>query len=694
MALAAGLSAGTDRAAVAADEPASGQVVVVTGRREGYAVEETRTATRTPTELKDVPQAVTAATEEQIEDRAFRSVSDVLRAVPGASAAQGEGHRDQVVLRGNNSTADFFVDGLRDDAQYYRPLYNLDRVEVLRGPSAMTFGRGGGGGVVNRVTKQPLFETFGAGTASVDSFGAWYLDADANLPLSEQVAARVNAYREEFRNHRDVFDGRAFAVNPTVRALFGPSTGVALSYEYVDDARVVDRGVPSQGGRPLRGFRDTFFGVEGANELGLEAHILRATAEHRPSDDFGLVSRLQYADYDKFYRNVFPNGLAGTAAAPTVALGAYFDAQKRENLLSQTDLTWRASTGAARHLILLGVEFGDQRTRSDRLNGFWDGVAGATMGGRQITRPLTDPFTAPAPVFRRGTGERSTASEADFFALLAQDQVTIGPVEILAGIRYDRFSLRSVNLYTGERFRRTDELWSPRAGLVVHPVESVSLYGSYGRSYLPQSGDQFASLDLTSAALEPEKFENVEAGVKWEPRPGLLLAGAVYQLDRTNTRAAGPNPGEVVLTGAQRSRGIELEASGRVVPNLTVSAAYALQEAEIRRTTAAAPAGRNVALVPKHQVSLWGRWDATPRLGLGAGVEHRSRQFTSISNAVALPAYTRVDLAAFYRLSDKLEAQLNVENLFDDGYFPTAHSDNNISTGVPLNARLTIRARL
>lgn len=671
------------------------QTVVVTGQREDYGARTTRTATRTETALRDTPQAVTAVSEKQIEDRDFRSVGDVLRAVPGASAAQGEGHRDQVVLRGNNTTADFFVDGLRDDAQYYRPLYNLERIEVLRGPNAMTFGRGGGGGVVNRVTKQPLPEAFAAAAGSVDSFGAWSVDADVNAPLGEVVAARLNAVREAFRNHRDVFDGRLFAVNPSVRAAIGPDSAVGLSYEYVDDARVVDRGVPSRNGRPLRGFRDTFFGVKGVNALGLQAHLVRATAEHRPSDAFGVVGRLLYADYDKFYRNVFPaTTVGGTAAAPTIGVQAYRDGLRRENLIGQTDLTWRVATGPARHLLLAGIEFGDQRTRSARLNGFFDGTTDATLGGRQVTRPLTDPFIAPAPVFRRGTGERLTASKADFFALLLQDQLTIGPVQLLAGIRYDRFRLRSVNLYTSERFARTDELWSPRAGLVVHPVEPASLYVSYGRSYLPQSGDQFTSLDLTGAALKPEKFENWEAGAKWEPRPGLLLAAAVYRLDRFNTRAAGPNPGEIVLTGAQRSRGLELEATGRILPRLTVSAAYALQEAEIRRTTSAAPAGRDVPLVPRHQVSVWSRWDATPKLGFGIGLEHRSRQFTSISNAVPLPAYTRVDAALFYRLTDRIEAQVNVENLFDRGYFPTAHSDNNISTGAPLNARFTLRARM
>jgi catecholate siderophore receptor len=690
--LAAGPVLAADPVLAAVDAVIEPDQVIVNGKRDDYVVDATGSATRVETAVRDIPQAVTAVSEAQIEDRNFRSVGDLLRAVPGASAAQGEGHRDQVVLRGNNSTADFFVDGLRDDAQYYRPLYNLDRLEVLRGPNAMTFGRGGGGGVVNRVTKRPGFETFGVAAGSVDSFGAWSVDADANLALTEGVGARLNAVREEFANHRDVFGGRVYAVNPTVRALVGPRTDLNLSYEYVDDARVVDRGVPSVGGRPVRGYRDTFFGVRGVNRLGLKAHLARATIEHRFNDDVAIVGRLLYGDYDKFYRNVFPATTVDAGGA--VGVQAYDDTQRRENLLGQTDLTWRVSTGPVSHVVLAGLEAGEQRTRSARLNGFFDGVAGTTMGGRQVSVPLAERFLAPAPVFRRGTGERTTRSTARFQAALVQDQMTIGPVELLAGVRFDRFELRSVNLLSAERFERTDELWSPRLGLVVHPVEPVSLYLSYSRSYLPQSGDQFASLDLTSAALKPERFENIEAGAKWEPRPGLLLAAAVYRLDRTNTRSPGPNPGEVLLTGEQRSRGIELEATGRVRPNLLVTLGYALQEAEIRRTTAAAPAGRSVALVPKHQLSAWSRWDVTRRLGLAVGVEHRTKQFTSISNAVTLPAYTRVDLGAFFRLSERVEAQVNIENLFDTGYFPTAHSDNNISTGAPLNARATVRVRL
>ena len=200
------------------------QTIIVTGVRDGYQIDATSTATRTPTELNDVPQAVSIITETQIDDQAMRSIADVLRYVPGAVISQGEGHRDQIILRGNSSTADFFVDGLRDDVQYYRGLYNAERIEVLKGPNAMIFGRGGGGGVINRVTKRPVANAFISGSGSADTYGAWYVDADISQPLSESVSTRMNAVYEEFRNNRDFYDGRRVAINPTVALSLGVSS--------------------------------------------------------------------------------------------------------------------------------------------------------------------------------------------------------------------------------------------------------------------------------------------------------------------------------------------------------------------------------------------------------------------------------------------------------------------------------------
>jgi catecholate siderophore receptor len=245
--------------------------------------------------------------------------------VPGATIGQGEGHRDQITLRGNNSTSDFFVDGLRDDVQYYRGLYNVERIEILKGPNAMIFGRGGGGGVINRVTKRPLANDFVRGTASVDNEGGYLLDADVNYAINQTAAVRLNAVYERFDTFRDVYEGDRFAVNPTAAFSFGGRTRIDIGYEYAQDDRVVDRGIPSAGpgtvatpALPLRGFRDAFFGDPDINDTDFDAHILKARVEHQFSDALTLTSRLLYGDYDKAYQNVFPVTAVATNAATGV----------------------------------------------------------------------------------------------------------------------------------------------------------------------------------------------------------------------------------------------------------------------------------------------------------------------------------------------------------------------------------------
>ena len=682
-----------DTAAFDAAADADVGTIVVTGTRDRYSPDETSSATRTPTPLNDVPQAISIVTERQIEDQGLFSMADVLRSVPGATIGQGEGHRDQVTIRGNNSTADFFTDGLRDDVQYYRGLYNVERVEVLKGPNAMIFGRGGGGGVINRVLKRPAANAFVSGSVSANSFGAFYGDADVNQPLGELAALRLNAAYETFETHRDVYGGNRLALNPTAALSLGGRTRIDLSYEYSEDDRVVDRGIPSENGRPLTGFRDTFFGVRGVNDSAFSAHVLRGTLEHRFSDAFHVTSRLLYGDYDKAYQNAFA-ATAGTTSGGVrqVGIEAYRDPTERKNLFSQTDFVWEGSTGGLGHVLLAGVEYGDQDTLNRRINGTFPALA---PGGPLRTRafvPLGDPVVVPPITF--GPPARSVRSEADVLAFYLQDQLSIGEhVDLVAGIRHDRFKLRVDNLLGTNSFSRTDSLWSPRLGLVLKPSEPVSLYLSYSRSYLPQSGDQFLSLDATAETLKPERFDNYEAGVKWALRDNLDLTAAVYRLDRTNTRAPGTVPGTIVQTGEQRSRGFELSVAGELAANWRLQAGYALQEAEIRSTTSAAPAGREVPQVPRHQASLWTRYDLSRAFGIGFGAYHQSRSYASISNAVVLPAFTRLDAAAFFRLGRGIEAQVNVENLLGEDYFSTAHNDNNITTGAPRNVRGTLRFR-
>jgi catecholate siderophore receptor len=269
-------------------------------------------------------------------------------------------------------------------------------------------------------------------------------------------------------------------------------------------------------------------------------------------------------------------------------------------------------------------------------------------------------------------------------------------LQVVAGLRFDSFDLdfrdqRAGNI-TQREFSRRDEMLSPRLGLVLKPMQALSLYASYSVSYLPSSGDQFSSLSATTAAFEPEKFTNREAGLKWNVRRELFLTAAVYQLDRDNTTAPAPGGQGLVLTGSQRTKGFELGLNGRVTERWSIASGYGWQEAKITSDTTAAPAGRTAPLAPEHTFSLWNKLELTPRWAVGLGVIHQSKMFASVSNTVTLPGFTRVDAAAYWQVTDNVRAQVNVENLADERYFPTSHGDNNILPGSPRAVRVSLAA--
>ena len=660
----------------------------------GVMIAQSRAGTKTDTPLRDVPQAISVVSRQQIDDQAIRSVAELVHLVPGVSGGQGEGHRDQITLRGVNTTADFFVDGLRDDAQHFRTFYNVDRVEILKGANAMIFGRGGGGGVVNRVLKTadsggPITDF----SASVDQFGAFMLTADIGQPLGGG-GFRFNGMVETLDNHRDFVGGSRFAFNPTVALPFAGGR-LDVGYEHNHEQRSVDRGVPSLAGRPLTGFDDTFFGDPRANSTTFDNDVVRARGVWAlsPSLEFNAQALAEVSD--KGYANAYPSSAVRVEAdgRRTVEIGNYSDTTARRTAIAQGNLVWRGETGAIGHTLLLGAEYTRQATDSERVNGFFDD--GTAAGARSVRVTLAERIALPALRFIAGpaiAGNRASRAELDQWSVYAQDQLRLfgDALQIIGGVRYDRFDLSVRNQFTGSSVNRVDDLLSPRIGVVVKPAEPLSLYASWGRSWLPQSGDQFNSLDATLATLEPERFDNLEIGAKWSIAPGLEANAALFELERSNSRAAGPTPGTIVLTGRQRVRGGEVSVGGRIARGATLFASYGYTDA---RVVAGDNNGRRVAQAPEHTLSLWGRAALNDRLSLGAGVIHQSDSFTSISNAVLLPAYTRVDAAAYVSLTRNLELQVNVDNLFDVDHFPQAHSDNNITPGAPRSARVTLRWR-
>jgi catecholate siderophore receptor len=649
-----------------------------------YATPKIATATKTDTALRDVPQSVSIVTSDLIKDQSMRSMADLARYVPGLTMGQGEGHRDAPTLRGISTTADFFVDGVRDDVQYFRDLYNAERIEVLKGSNAMIFGRGGGGGVINRVTKSADRDAHRdiSVQAGMDDYKR--IATDLGGAVNDALSLRLNAMYEDSESYRDFVELERYAVNPTVGIEISERTRVRLGYEYFSDDRTVDRGVPSRDGRPLDIDETTFFGNPQQSFSEATVNLASATIEHDFSDTLRLRNRTQYADYDKYYQNVYPNSAVN--AAGSVTLDAYQSGTQRENLFNQTDLIWSVSTGSIEHTVLAGVELGRQDTYNRRGNSTF----GTTPAG---VVSIENPVTFAVPAF--DVPNQNNDVYVDVAAIYLQDQVRLSDqFQVIAGVRFDRFDIDFDNHLNGSRFQRDDDLVSPRLGLIYQPSDPISLYASYSVSYLPSSGDQFSSLDATSQALEPEEFENLEVGVKWDVLPDLALTAAVYRLERTNTRAPNPIPGgPTLLTGEQRSEGVELGVSGAITEDWELIAGYAYQDAEITRTTSAAPEGRDVALTPQQQFSLWNTYRVTPAWRVGLGVIHQDDMFASISNGVTLPSFTRVDAAVFFTLNDHFEVQLNVENLLDEEYFSTAHNDNNITPGSPTAVRVGLTTR-
>jgi catecholate siderophore receptor len=663
----------------------SSAIVTITDMA-AYGVSSINTATKTLTPLRDIPQSISVVTKEQIRDQSMSSVADVVAYVPGITSHQGENNRDQLVIRGNNTSADFFLNGVRDDVQYYRDLYNVERVEALKGPNSMLFGRGGGGGVINRVSKEAGFTSLREITLQGGSFGNKRFSGDWDQPLGNKLAFRLNGLYENSGSFRNSVDLERYGINPTATLVVGPKTAVKLSYEYFHDGRVADRGIPSFHGLPVDVPIETYFGDPSNAFVRAGVNLASGVIEHQ-AGRFNIRNRTMFGDYDRFYQNYVPGAV--TADKTQVSISAYNNATKRQNLFNQTDVTFNASTGSVRHTFLTGAEIGRQLTDNFRRTGFFNNSSTTSLA------PLSDPTINTPITFRQNATDADNHIKTNLGATYLQDQIEINRfLQVVTGVRFDYFDLHFHNNRNNQDLRRIDRLVSPRAGVIVKPITAVSLYVNYGVAYLPSSGDQFSQLTTVTQQVKPEKFTNYELGAKWDIRRNLSFTTALYRQDRTNTRATDPNdPTRILQTGSQRTNGYELGLNGFVTSKWSIAGGYAYQDAFISSATVAAPKGAQIALVPHHTFSLWNNYRVLPRLGLGLGIIHRSDMFAAIDNAVVLPGYTRADAAVFFSITERWRLQANLQNLFDNTYYLNADGNNNISPGAPRGARVALIAR-
>ena len=650
----------------------------------GYLIAATNSATRTPTPLLNLPQSIAVVTQEQIRDQLMMSIGDVVRYIPGITAHQGENNRDQVIIRGNSSSADFFLNGVRDDVQYFRDLYNLDRVEALKGPNAMTFGRGGGGGVINRVTKEAGAAPIREISLQGGSYGNRRVAADFSQPLNQKVALRLNALYENSDSFRKYLNLERVGVNPSLTIAASQQTRLVLNYEHFRDNRVADRGITSFLGRPVDVPISTFFGNPDESQVNAYVNLGSMLVEHQ-AGRFNIRNRTMLGHYDRGYQNFVP----GAVTNGQVALTSYNNSTQRLNAFNQTDATYSVQTGLVRHTLLTGLELGRQMTDNFRQTGYFNNTVITAM------IPLSNPTIFTPVTFRPSATDANNHLNTNLGAVYLQDQIELNRfVQLIAGLRVDRFDLNYFNNRNNDRLRRIDNLVSPRTGIVIKPIARISLYGNYSVSYLPSSGDQFASLTSITQQVKPEKFQNYEAGVKWDLTRALSLTTAIFRLDRTNTRATDPNdPARIVQTGGQRTNGFEFGLQGSITRRWKLAGGYGYQDAFVTSATTAARAGAQVGQVPHHNFSLWNHYQILPRLGVGLGLLNRSNMFAAIDNTVVVPSYTRADAGVFVSLTEHLRLQVNVENLLDRKYYLNADSNTNISPGFPRAIRVGLTGR-
>ena len=641
-------------------------------------------ALKTPVPVLDVPQSVSIITDEDIRKQGFREISDIVRYIPGVNTSQGEGHRDAVVFRGVRSTADFYMDGVRDDVQYYRSLYNLEQVEVLRGPNALLFGRGGTGGIINRVTKKAVVgEDFGSVDVGTDTFGSLDLAFDYNVSGTDDSAFRINVHTDSLANHRDFYDGERTGINPTMKFVMSDDTTLDLSYEYIDHERFIDRGIPTINGAPDESLIDIVFGTPEINTTTVEATIFRGTLSHVFSDTRKGNLTVHKSSFEKMYQNLYASGYDGTL----VTMDGYRDPTERDKLIISGNLVNEINVGSVKHTILVGAELIDTENNNLRYDTFWS----TTSDDNEvfdISRPMD--FTVNADGIATSVDfttslKSKTSSDIKVTSLYIQDQIDLTDnIKLMIGGRHDSFDITVADIKNMSSESRKDTEFSPRAGLVFKPSEEMSLYWSFSQSFLPRSGEQYKALSATSARLDPDVYESNEVGLKYDISPRLNLTLSYFNSEQT--RAERDNDtGENSEVRGLTVDGLEVQLKGQLTDRLDVMVGYSSLDGETS-------SGGEPREIPDHTFSLYAKYQVNDKYGWAFGMTRQGESKIKDNNpGLVLPEYTRLDLGAYYKLSNGLELQVNIENLNDELYFPHSHSTHQASVGEPFNARVSVR---
>ncbi|MCX7133866.1 TonB-dependent siderophore receptor [Aeromonas sp.] len=663
--------------ALSAGARAEDETMTVVGKRSQH--EEVATATRTNTPAKLVPQAIDSVKASELTAFGQPTLSEALTGIPGVNAS-GDTRFDGVNIRGFSASNDFYLDGFRDDMQYTRDLGNIERVEVLKGPAAVLYGRGSTGGIINRVSKKPQKGQESSVSALVGSFDNRRLAADLNGEASERVQLRLNLAQEDKDSFRDGVTSKRTLLAPSVNWEISDRLNWLVQYERNEHDRTPDRGIPGVNGRPADVPKEYVYSDTRRDFIDDVAQSTRSRLSWDINDQWQLRQQLGYTSLDSQFDNTYVTSVKGDQ----VTRSRWQQDLKANSLISNTEAEGQLQTGPVEHRLLVGFE----QNWQERTPKLYQNASPIPAGN------LYDPVSLPTY-----DGAMKLSSDANHkvrgYGLYLQDQLSLGDWHLLGGLRRDDFTVTSRRNDLNKEETVSVTSLSPRLGLVWNPLEEHAFYTSYSKTFTPVGGELIGiTPGDKNNHLDPQHTRLYEGGVKSDWMDGRLATTlSVYRLEMYNKRSKDPlDPTKVFLTGLQRTEGIELSARAQLTDELYLRGGIAIQDAEQVKADADLQGKRPMNVSRQNGQLFAGYQNGTQGWFGETGVTAVGDRFADNANTTTLPGYARFDARAGYRWQ-QWETQLSVENLTDHDYFVSATSASQIMPGTPRQLNLSAAYR-
>jgi len=625
--------------------------------------------------LQNTPQNVNVIPAQVLSDQAVNSVQDALKNVPGITLNAGEGgtHGDNINLRGFAASDDFFLDGLRDTGFYTRDSFNVEAIEVYKGPASTLFGRGSTGGVVNQVSKTPKLDDFFRATVAGGSNSEERGTADVNYQFMDDAAFRINAMGMDAGvADRDFVKNRRWGVAPSISFGIGRPTTFTLEYLHQQQDDIPDYGIPFAFGKPVPVPRETYYGLPSDDRTRTRVNVVTGLFKTQFNDHLWFTDTARYGNY--FFDSRETAAHYGTAPpAPGTPLSTVLTFRDRPSvqgtvstLMNDADLHWKFDVGPVANHLVVGWEVDREESNLVRFANQIDQIPGTP-----ILNP--DPFE-PFPGHQTQVTQRPD-TVTNTISGLVQDTIDIGShIEATAGVRVDRFHATFNEPITAQHFAHTDTIASPRVALIYKPTDAVSIYASYGTSYDPSAEN--LSLTAKTASLAPEKDRTFEIGAKAQALNGrLALQAAVFETRMENARVGDPtNPANPqILAGEERVRGFEADAIGHLTDELEIIAGYTHLDSRTVKSTDPASVGAPLLNTAPNQANLWLEYEFVKSLEVGGGLNYLGRRAADVDDTAHVPGYVTFDAMASYQLTKQIKLQINAYNLTNKYYFANSY---------------------